>query len=178
MLIFIIFNIIIHLKQQISWQKLWTNNLIWGVQCDFLCNICVKNEFCARCLNNNFDFEIGPPWKSTIATTRTQLWNWDRLCHNCSLGLTTKAKVCNFMGQEWSPGVTFHARGSVRECEGMNPHTPKWSPTLGVGVPMDFRIFKGRLQGSNSWDCRIPCTIEKILERRCLKWDYMAHLGT
>jgi hypothetical protein len=47
-----------------------------------------------------------------------------------------------------SPGVTFHVLGSARECEGMNPHTPKWAPTLGVGVPMDSRIFKGWLQGS------------------------------
>jgi hypothetical protein len=30
----------------------------------------------------------------------------------------------------------------------MNPHTPKWAPTLGIGVPMDSQIFKGRLQGS------------------------------
>jgi hypothetical protein len=45
-------------------------------------------------------------------------------------------------------GVIFHAPGSVGECEGMNPHTPKWAPTLGVGVPMDSRIFKKWLQGS------------------------------
>jgi hypothetical protein len=30
----------------------------------------------------------------------------------------------------------------------MNPHTPKWIPILGVGVPMDFWMFRGRLQGS------------------------------
>jgi hypothetical protein len=29
----------------------------------------------------------------------------------------------------------------------MNPHTPKWVPTLGVGVPMDFQIFREQLQG-------------------------------
>jgi hypothetical protein len=39
--------------------------------------------------------------------------------------------------------VTFHAPKSVGKCEGMNPHTPKWAPTWGVGVPMDFRVFKG-----------------------------------
>jgi len=27
---------------------------------------------------------------------------------------------------------------SVREYEGMNPHTPKAIPTLGNGVPVDF----------------------------------------
>ncbi len=45
-------------------------------------------------------------------------------------------------------GVTFHALRSARECEGMNPHTPKWIPTLGIRSPMDFWIFKGRFQGS------------------------------
>jgi hypothetical protein len=47
-----------------------------------------------------------------------------------------------------SPGITFHAPRSARECEGMNPHTPKWTPTLGVEVPMDLWIFKGQFQRS------------------------------
>jgi hypothetical protein len=46
------------------------------------------------------------------------------------------------VGQEGNMGVTFHALGSARKCEGMNPHTPKWAPTLGVGVLMDFQIFR------------------------------------
>jgi hypothetical protein len=45
-------------------------------------------------------------------------------------------------------GVTFHALGIVGGCEGMNPHTPKWAPTLGVGVSMDSQIFKEQFQGS------------------------------
>jgi hypothetical protein len=36
----------------------------------------------------------------------------------------------------------------VWESEGMNLHTPNWIPTLGIGVPMDFQIFKKQLQGS------------------------------
>jgi hypothetical protein len=31
---------------------------------------------------------------------------------------------------------------SARKCEGMSSHTPKWTPTLGVKVLMNFRIFK------------------------------------
>jgi hypothetical protein len=69
-------------------------------------------------------------------------------CHNPSFGLTTKARAYGGAGQQWSPKVTFHVFGSIGECEGMNPHTPKWVPTLGVGVPMDSWIYKGRLQGS------------------------------
>jgi hypothetical protein len=47
------------------------------------------------------------------------------ICHNPSLGLTTKVRACKVAGQEGSPGVTFHVLESVKECEGMNPHTPK-----------------------------------------------------
>jgi hypothetical protein len=45
-------------------------------------------------------------------------------------------------------GVTFFIPESARECERMNMHTPKWVPILGVGTPMDFRIFKKVFQGS------------------------------
>jgi hypothetical protein len=47
------------------------------------------------------------------------------LCHNLNLGFTTKARACKGAGQEGSPRVTFHAPGSVGECEGMNLHIPK-----------------------------------------------------
>jgi len=69
-------------------------------------------------------------------------------CYNPSLGLTTKARAGKGAGQEWSPEITFHVLGSVGKCEGMNLHTPKWTLTLGVGVPMDSRIFRGWLQRS------------------------------
>jgi hypothetical protein len=48
-----------------------------------------------------------------------------------------------------SPGVTSHTLGSVRKCEGVNPHTPKATPTWGDEVPVDSRNFRERLQGSN-----------------------------
>jgi len=35
-----------------------------------------------------------------------------------------------------------HALGSAREWEGIGPHTPKGTPTLGVGIPMDSRMFR------------------------------------
>jgi hypothetical protein len=47
----------------------------------------------------------------------------------------TKARICKVTSQEGSSGVTFSAPKSVKKCEGMNPHTPKWTPILGVGVP-------------------------------------------
>jgi hypothetical protein len=62
-------------------------------------------------------------------------------------GLTTKVRACKSAGQEWSSRVTFHAPGSVGKYEGMNPHTPKCAPTLGVGVLVDSQVFRRRLQG-------------------------------
>ncbi len=40
--------------------------------------------------------------------------------------------------QEEDLGNTSYAPGSVRECERMNPHTPKATPTWGVGISKDF----------------------------------------
>jgi hypothetical protein len=74
--------------------------------------------------------------------------NISRMCRNPSLGLATKVKACKGASQEGSLKVTSHAPGNVGECEGMNPHTPKWILTLRVGVPMDYRTFRERLQGS------------------------------
>ncbi len=97
-------------------------------------------------------------------------------CHDLNLGLATKAKACKGVGQEESPGVTSHAPGSVEACEGMNPHIPKWTPTLGVGIPMNFQIFREQLQGSKSIGA--PYIIGKLLKLRCLKWVRMTHLDT
>jgi hypothetical protein len=33
---------------------------------------------------------------------------------------------------------TFHAPGNVGKCERINPHIPKCTPILGIGVSMDF----------------------------------------
>jgi hypothetical protein len=70
-------------------------------------------------------------------------------CRNPIFGFTTKAKACEVAGQEGSPEVTSHAPGNAKECERMNPHIPKWTPILGIGVPRGSWIFRGRLQRSN-----------------------------
>ncbi len=54
-------------------------------------------------------------------------------CHNPSFGLVTKAKGLQGCGPKESPGVTSHTPESVGKCEGVNPHTPKATPTLGDG---------------------------------------------
>jgi hypothetical protein len=63
-------------------------------------------------------------------------------CHNPSLGFMTKARACKVTNQEGILGITPHTPGNVGKCEGMNPHTPKGTFTLGVGVSMDFQIFR------------------------------------
>jgi hypothetical protein len=69
-------------------------------------------------------------------------------CHNSNLGLMTKARGCKVVGQEGSLVVMPHAPRSARECEGINLHIPKGTPTLGVGVHWDSWMFKERLHGS------------------------------
>jgi hypothetical protein len=88
----------------------------------------------------------------------------------------TKARACKVASQEESPGVTSHAPRSAKECEGMNPHTPKWTPILGVGIPMDSWIFIGQLQGSKPIGLKISLYHWKDIKSRCLKWARMTHL--
>jgi hypothetical protein len=88
----------------------------------------------------------------------------------------TEAKAYKNVGQEGNSKVTFHALGNAKEYEGRNPHIPKGTPTLGVEVLVDSRIFKERLQGPNSLDWGIPYIIRKFLKRRYLKWVRMTHL--
>ncbi len=62
-----------------------------------------------------------------------------------TLALGSQPRACKGASQERSSGVEFHALESIGECEGMNPHTPKGAPTLGVGVLVDFWIFRKQL---------------------------------
>jgi len=76
----------------------------------------------------------------------------------------TKARACKVVGQERSPGVMLHAPRSVKECEGIDPHTPKGTPTLGVGVPVDSRMFRERFKGSKPNGLRISLYHWKTIE--------------
>jgi hypothetical protein len=65
-------------------------------------------------------------------------------CHDFNLRFVTKSKAWKGVGRKCNLGVTFAFIG----VWGMNPHIPKWTPILGVGIPMEFRIFKEVSQGS------------------------------
>ncbi len=58
------------------------------------------------------------------------------------------AKTLQGCGPRGSRGVTSHTPGSVRKCEGVNIHTPKTTPTLGDGVPVDSQNFREQFEGS------------------------------
>ncbi len=143
----------------VSWNRAMINQYILTQLLEFPTKLCTL-------VNENFDRSPKPP-KYPV-----------QKCRNPSLELTTKARACRNVGQEGNPGVTFHAPGSAKECEGMNPHTPKGTPTLGVGVPVDFEFSKNDCRGQNSLDWSVHYIIEKLLERRCLKWACMTHLHT
>jgi len=57
----------------------------------------------------------------------------------------TKARAYKVASQEGSSGVMPHAPRSARECKGIDLHTLKGTPILGIGVPVDSRMFRERL---------------------------------
>ncbi len=63
-------------------------------------------------------------------------------------------------GPRGSLGVTSHTPGSVRKCEGVNPHTPKATPTLRDGLQKKSRIDPIYLDADN-----VRHTVEKLLMR-------------
>jgi hypothetical protein len=54
-----------------------------------------------------------------------------------ALGSRPRQKGLQGCGPEGSLRVTSETPGSARECEGVSLHTPKATPTLGEGVPVD-----------------------------------------
>jgi hypothetical protein len=71
-----------------------------------------------------------PPRLINCCCTITELGYY----RNPSFGLATKAKGLQGCKPRESPGVTSHTPGSVGKCEGVNPHTPKATLTLGDGI--------------------------------------------
>jgi hypothetical protein len=65
----------------------------------------------------------------------------------------------------------LHALGSAKKCEGMNLHTLRWIPMLGVIVPMDSQIFRVRLQGSK------PISLKSSLYNWKAIETYMSKIG-
>jgi hypothetical protein len=86
-------------------------------------------------------------------------------------------------GLRVQPESHIHSLGSARECEGMNPHTPKWTPILGLPLwelesLWNLEFSKSNLKGQNSLDWEFIYTIGNILRCRFLNWACMTHLRT
>jgi hypothetical protein len=97
-------------------------------------------------------------------------------CRNPSFGLTTKAKGLQRYGPKGSLGVTSHIPGSVRKCEGVNPHTPKAIPLWEMESQWTPKTSESDFRGQNSLPCGVLYVIGKLLERKCLKWARITHL--
>jgi hypothetical protein len=96
--------------------------------------------------------------------------------YNPSFGFATKAKGLQGCGPRGSPGVTSHSPGSVGKCEGVNPHVPKATPTLGNGVPMESRNFREQFEGSKFDGLWHSLYHWKALETKMFKMTRIAHL--
>jgi hypothetical protein len=100
----------------------------------------------------------------------------NQMCRNPNFGLATKAKGLQGCGPKGSPGVTSGTPGSVGKCEGVNPHTPKATPALGMESRWTPETSETDLRGQISMDCGALYINGKLLKRRCLKWARITHL--
>jgi hypothetical protein len=92
-----------------------------------------------------------------------------------AFGLRPRQGGCEVAGLEVDPGVTSHAPESAK-----SPHTPKWTPTLGVGESWSpkgtLETLERDLKGQISMARGALYINGKLLKRRCLKWARIAHL--
>jgi hypothetical protein len=72
------------------------------------------------------------------------LMHWGRFVMTLTLGLQPRWRHRKVQAKSASRESHLHSQ----EREGMNPHTPKWTPTLGVRILMELWIFKEIFQGS------------------------------
>jgi hypothetical protein len=52
------------------------------------------------------------------------------------------------LAKVWVENETWESHFMFWEYERMKPHTSKWTPTFGIGVPMKSQIFKEQFQRS------------------------------
>ncbi len=81
-------------------------------------------------------------------------WQDTLVVATLALGSRPRQKGLQGCESKGSLGVTSETPRSEGECEGVSHHTPKATPTLGDGVPVDSRNFREIFEGSNlngSW---------------------------
>jgi hypothetical protein len=92
-----------------------------------------------------------------------------------ALGSRPRLRGLQGCGPRGSPGITSRTPGSVRKCEGVNPHTPKATPTWEMESRWTPETSKSDCKGQTSMYCGVLYIIGKLLKRRCLKWARIAH---
>ncbi len=93
-----------------------------------------------------------------------------------ALGSRPRQGGCKVAGQEGIPRATFHAPESAKECEGMNPHTLKWTPRWELESQWTPKSSERNCRGQNPLAWKFIYIIGKPLKPRCLKWAHIAHL--
>ncbi len=84
----------------------------------------------------------------------------------------TKARGLQGCGPRRRSGSHFTCSWEWKECEGMNPHTPKGTPMLGVGISKGLLIFRAQFQGSKPIALKISLYHWKDIE------TYMFEMGS
>ncbi len=129
-------------------------------------------------LASSFSPHLGPHhlhWNLTLGRIRDYA-HVVKTYRDPSLGLATKAKGCEVMGQEGDLGVTSHAPRSAKNVKERTLTLPSELPCWGLESQMDAQIFKMRLQGSKPIGLKIFYIIGKLLKLKCLKCARIAHL--
>jgi hypothetical protein len=143
------------------------------------------------CFHPNLTFDIlhlvSGFWKISLSVEKSltldffwifgNCWLRAFYCHNLSLGFVPKQRLTKVWAKN-EPRNHISCSRSAKKCEGMNPHTPKWTPTLGIGIPMGSEFLEGDCRGQNSLNWKVIYIIEKLLKRKCLKWACMTNLGS
>ncbi len=71
--------------------------------------------------------------------------------------------------------ILLGVQESARECEGVNTHTPKATPTGEMESRWIPKTSESDCRGQTSMDCDVLYIIGKLLKRRCLKWARITH---
>jgi hypothetical protein len=74
------------------------------------------------------------------------------------------------------PGSHLTCSRECKECEGRNPHTPKWVPCWELKSQWTSKSSEHNCMGQSPLAWKVIYIIGKLLKRRCLKWAFIAHL--
>ncbi len=92
-----------------------------------------------------FTFMVILIGKKILITFKFFSSNKERVCHNTSLGFCDQGKGLQGCEPRGRLGSHITCSRECKECEGMNPHTPKRIPMLGVGVPNGLLNFQSTI---------------------------------